>query len=160
MVRELERSGVSITTDFRVASATANSIVSSHNRTIDADFVLWTGGVEAPNWPRDSGLTVDERGFIRVGKSLCAVDDPKIFATGDIASLDGQPRPKSGVYAVREGPYLAYNLRASITERKTETISCAIGSAGNSPATAEQSSCLSSMVRLEGSVGLELERLH
>jgi selenide,water dikinase len=60
---------------------------------------------------RDTGLTLDPRGFIRVGRTLQSISHPDVFAVGDVASLDGYDLPKSGVYAVRSGPALAANIR-------------------------------------------------
>ena len=75
-------------------------------------------GVGAPEWVRDSGFNVDHHGFLKVNRYLQTETAPNIFGAGDVVSLNEQPRPKSGVYSVREGPYLAENLRRYLTGRR------------------------------------------
>lgn len=80
----------------------------------DTDYLFWVTGVEAPGWLRHSGLALDDGGFVRVDAQLRSVSHPRVFAAGDVAALMGQERPKSGVYAVRQGPVLSANLRAGV----------------------------------------------
>jgi pyridine nucleotide-disulfide oxidoreductase family protein len=81
------------------------------------DLVLWATGAEAHAWQRDprrrGELAVGERGFVRVDTMLRSVSHPEVFAAGDCAEWV-DPLPKAGVYAVRMGPVLAANLRASL----------------------------------------------
>lgn len=83
-----------------------------------ADVVLWVTGVNAPQWLADSTLKLDDSGFIEVNEQLQSTSHRNVFAAGDVASLIGQQRPKSGVFAVRQGPVLTNNLRASLFNRK------------------------------------------
>jgi len=75
------------------------------------DTVVWATGASAPEIFRASGLETDHAGFLLVDSTLRSVTDPAIFAAGDAATLRRFPAtPKSGVYAVRQGPILARNL--------------------------------------------------
>ena len=78
-------------------------------------------GVGAPDWLRSSGFDVDEQGFLQVNRYLQTTAFPNVFGAGDVVALVGQTRPKSGVYSVREGPYLAENLRRFLTGRQLKS---------------------------------------
>jgi pyridine nucleotide-disulfide oxidoreductase family protein len=77
------------------------------------DLVIWTAGAAALPWLGESGLAVDERGFVLVDETLRSVSHPEVFAAGDCATLRDAPHAKSGVYAVRHAPVLAANLRGA-----------------------------------------------
>ncbi len=87
------------------------AVVAANGRRIAADRVVWATSAAAVAWLAASSLDCDARGFLRVNRHLQCVSDPFVFAAGDCATQDGHPRPKSGVFAVREGPPLAANLR-------------------------------------------------
>ena len=74
--------------------------------------------VAAPQWIANSGLDLDERGFLKVDRTLQSSSHPFVFAAGDIASIADDKRPKSGVYAVRAGPVLAHNVRQYLHGRR------------------------------------------
>jgi selenide,water dikinase len=80
-----------------------------------ADAIVWATGAGAPALLQGSGLALDQNGFVAVGETLQSVSHREVFAAGDVASILGHPRPRSGVYAVRQGPPLAHNLRAALT---------------------------------------------
>ena len=114
---QLMQAGITVFEKFEIETVDQTCIKSTDNRSVRADIVLWITGVEAPDWTAKSGLAVDSHGFIRVKRSLQSISHENVFAAGDVAELEGQSRPKSGVYAVRAGPYLAENLRRYVLKK-------------------------------------------
>ena len=113
----LNVAGVEVRYDFEVKRIDDAGLVAADGSRQNADHILWVTGVAAPEWLKTSGLKLDNAGFLRVNASLQAVADPSVFGAGDVVSLEGQARPKSGVFAVREGPVLARNLRRAALGR-------------------------------------------
>ncbi len=74
------------------------------------DATVWVTGAIAPDWLGAAGLAVDDRGFVQVDEGLRSVSHPHVFAAGDIAAMVAHPRPKAGVFAVRQGKPLYENL--------------------------------------------------
>ncbi len=78
------------------------------------DATVWVTGAIAPDWLGAAGLAVDDRGFVQVDEGLRSVSHPQVFAAGDIAAMVAHPRPKAGVFAVRQGKPLYENLCRSL----------------------------------------------
>ena len=89
----------------------AGGVLVTEGRRISVDRIVWATAAAAQPWPALAGLACDERGFIRIDDQLRSTSHPFVFAAGDCAAQEGHPRPKSGVFAVRQGPPLAANLR-------------------------------------------------
>ena len=85
----------------------------SDDTLIASDFTTGAAGARPHDWVRDIGLDVHD-GFLTVGPTL-QTSHPDVFAVGDCAHLSHDPRPKAGVFAVREAPYLFDNLRARLS---------------------------------------------
>lgn len=110
----LARHGVALALDARVERVEANSLLLADGRQAPFDALFWCTGAAAAPWIAASGLPVDAQGFLAVTDTLQSVADERVFGAGDIATQLNHPRPKAGVYAVRQGPVLAHNLRAAL----------------------------------------------
>lgn len=110
--RALQEHGVQLHPNFTVSRVMADGLQSSDGRVLALDQTIsCTGAVAAP-WLRETGLSLSDRGFIAVNPYLQSSNHNDIFAVGDCADMLHDQRPKAGVYAVRQAPFLVENLRA------------------------------------------------
>jgi selenide,water dikinase len=87
---------------------------------LPCDRAIWVTQAAAPEWLRVAGLAVDARGFVLVRDTLQSASHPQVFAAGDIATMMHHPRPKAGVFAVRQGKPLFRNLRNTLLGESLE----------------------------------------
>jgi selenide,water dikinase len=87
---------------------------------LQADAVFVVTEASAAQWFATTGLPLDEAGFIAVDDTLRSTGDERIFAAGDCATVLKHRRPKAGVFAVRQGPPLAGNLRRVVLGKAPE----------------------------------------
>ena len=81
------------------------------------DELFWCTSAEAEPWLSAAGLACDGAGFLLVRDTLQLLHHDHLFAVGDVATQVAHPRPKAGVYAVRQAPVLARNLAAYLQQQ-------------------------------------------
>lgn len=114
---ELERRGVSLTTGATVKCIESDAVVLESGDRVPADLVIWATGAAPPPLLSRLGLALDSRGFVETDSALQSTSMNGVFAVGDTGSILGEPLPKAGVYAVRQGPILWDNLLRSLDHR-------------------------------------------
>lgn len=118
----LQARGVQVHTGVRVTQVSTAGVQvqdagrqgPTTERWVEADAVFWVTQAGGGSWLTGTGLALDEACCVRVNHHLQSLSDPRIFATGDVAHLEGEALEKAGVFAVRMGMPLARNLRNAL----------------------------------------------
>lgn len=109
--RALKRAGIQVHRG-RGTELVDGGVQDDQGQTLPADIVLWATGAVGHPWLSKTTLPLNEKRFIPTGRTLAVTGIPQLFAAGDCAQFN-PTLPKAGVYAVRQGPVLAGNLRAA-----------------------------------------------
>ena len=117
IMRYLEKKGITCLTGRRVSAVDEDGVHIEDRPPLPCDFLLWATGGAPHGLLKRTNLEINETGFIRVRPTLQAMDYDNVFAAGDCIEFESRPLPKSGVYAVREGPFLARNIHAWLEKR-------------------------------------------
>ncbi len=113
--RALQRALTQAGVDVQLGRAFDEAVLAADDPAQE-QLLLWATGAEAHAWQAASDLALSPAGFFSVGPTLQSRSHPEVFAVGDCAEW-APPLPKAGVYAVRQGPVLAHNLRAVLLGR-------------------------------------------
>lgn len=114
---ELDRAQVEIKTNASVTALSGDGVqLGLEQDLIPASFIVSAAGAAPHAWLADTSLEL-ENGYVAVDKTLRSINTMNVFATGDCAHMMHAPRPKAGVFAVRQAPALFENLRAHLSDR-------------------------------------------
>jgi len=117
--RRLADASIDVHEGTSVQRVTDHSVDLADGDVLNADLVVGAAGARPYPWVANLGLETHE-GFITIDNTLRSLSDPNIFAVGDCAHMGFAPRPKAGVFAVRQAPVLFDNISAVLTGRKLE----------------------------------------
>lgn len=107
--------GITLVENSTPREITDQGVILEDGDVIPAGFITGVAAPQAQAWPAQAELD-HQGGFIRISPQLQSAD-PDIFASGDCAYMEFAPRPKAGVFAVRQAPILFHNLRAAAMGR-------------------------------------------
>src|SRR5207245_10841402 len=114
----LAERGIAAQTDSEIIRVEPGALIGADGKRVVFDEALWVTEAGAAPWLAETGLPLTPDGFIAIDETLRSTGDERIFAAGDVATMIAHPREKAGVYAVRQGPPLAVNLRRALAGKR------------------------------------------
>jgi NADH:ubiquinone reductase (non-electrogenic) len=121
--KALEARGIWLDLETGVEAIASDSLSLSYKGKVDeipVDVVLWTVGTRVAEVIEALPLKKNGRGQITVTPTLQVIEQPDIFALGDLADCkdaDGQQVPGTAQVAFQQAEYTGWNLWASLTDR-------------------------------------------
>ena len=111
ILAEFENRNITVRENARVTKIDSTGLAFKDGSHLEADVIVWaTSAVGAPLLS-ELGLENDDRGFLSTQPDLQVTELPGVFAVGDTGTIVGSTTSKAGVYAVRQGPILDFNIR-------------------------------------------------
>lgn len=112
----LEARGVTFLLGQPITEVSGNKVSLKDGSTIEANTVVWTGGVQGNTVVANCGIEVN-RGRATVTPELQSTSHPEVFLAGDSAvvmSPEGAPYPPTAQLAWQMGETVGYNLFVAI----------------------------------------------
>lgn len=117
--RALKRAKIEVHCHTMAQTITPNSVETSSG-TFHSDVTVLCVGVRPNTDFLKGSLTLDAQGHISVYASLQCVEDPHIFALGDVIAIDASPVLKLAQLAVQEAKVVADNIAALSHDHRAE----------------------------------------
>ncbi|MEX2570018.1 MAG: FAD-dependent oxidoreductase [Gemmatimonadota bacterium] len=114
LLRVFERRGIALLPEREVVAVDPGGIRLATGELVKLDVAVWTTGAAPPPLLARSDLPLSGSGFFHVDETLRSLDGTPVWGAGDCIDLIGHDLPKAGVFAVRQAPVLAANLRAAL----------------------------------------------
>ena len=126
LVRRVHQLGkerdIRIQCNRKVVAVEPNTVILADGERIHCQAILWVTGPASQPMFKESGLSTDNSGFVRVHSTLQIENQTNLFATGDCATLIDYPQTsKAGVYAIRQGTFITRNIRALLSGKPLQS---------------------------------------
>jgi selenide,water dikinase len=111
ILRHLADLAVTLIPNTKLVAIEGDRLRCSDGQYLPSDLVIYLGAGSAAPATRLIDLPRDERGCILTNACLQSIGDDFVWAGGDCGTIQNQPLPKAGVFAVRQGPVMWDNLK-------------------------------------------------
>lgn len=118
VLRRLRARGVELLLGSEVLRVAAGLLNFSQGSSREFDLIVWATQSRPVDALSSLHLPTDERGFLLTKATLQSTAAASVFAVGDAGTIQGNPTPKAGVYAVRQGPVLWENIQRLLDGRE------------------------------------------
>ncbi|AFY59167.1 NADH dehydrogenase, FAD-containing subunit [Rivularia sp. PCC 7116] len=121
--KALDERGVWVDLETKVESIAADSISLEYKGVVDTipvDLVIWTVGTRVTPLVEQLPIKHNKQGQVTTTSTLQVVDNPDIFALGDLAEsfdAEGKQIPTTAQAAFQQADYVGWNIWASLTNR-------------------------------------------
>jgi NADH dehydrogenase len=116
---ELRRRGVDVHLDTKISEITEDQVILANGDKLPSDATVWAAGVSAPDAVQEWGLPQGHGGRIEVRPDLRVTGQDRIFATGDLALIEGQPLPQVAQPAIQTGRHAGKQIALLMAGRPT-----------------------------------------
>jgi NADH:ubiquinone reductase (H+-translocating) len=107
---QLDKRGVDIRLNTRIAEITDKQVVLADGENLPSDLTVWAAGVAASEEVAGWGLPQGKGGRVLVGPDLRVQGQDRIFAVGDIAVNPDDPTPQLAQPAIQMGRHAAAQI--------------------------------------------------
>lgn len=121
--KALDERGIWVDLETKVESIAADTISLEYKGVVDeipVDLVIWTVGTKVTPLVENLPVKHNKQGKIITTSTLQVVDNPNIFALGDLAETldaEGKQVPTTAQAAFQQADYAGWNIWASLTNR-------------------------------------------
>jgi len=117
---ELRRRGVDVHLNTKIREITEDRVILENGDELPSDVTVWAAGVSAPAGLSHWGLPQGHGGRIEVAPDLRVAGQDRIFATGDVALIEGQPLPQVAQPAIQTGRHAGKQIARLIAGQPTQ----------------------------------------
>jgi NADH:ubiquinone reductase (H+-translocating) len=107
---QLDKRGVEIRLNTRIAEITGQQVLLADGENLPSDLTVWAAGVGAAEAVAGWGLPQGQGGRILVGPDLRVQGQDRIFAAGDIAANPDDPAPQLAQPALQMGRHVGAQI--------------------------------------------------